>query len=180
MPSCPLQTLAVEGSARPVMDAPCSDKRGCNTSLLPSLVSMAADTSASRTERTSRWDFGWVPPWVYGTVSLQHLQPIFRLFGKPEPYTYITVSRISQPASSIATASRWNVRVPPNASRCAPGFATRSAALQNATPGTPWSQSLPMKLSPYGGSHTTASTLATGSPAITVRQSPCSRSTTAT
>ena len=38
----------------------------------------------------------------------------------------------------------------------------------------------PMKLSPYGGSHTIASTLAAGIAAITARQSPCRRSTTAT
>lgn len=42
-------------------------------------------------------------------------------FGNPEPYIQQSVSRMSQPASSIATASRCHVRVPPNASRYAPG-----------------------------------------------------------
>jgi hypothetical protein len=40
------------------------------------------------------------------------------------------VSRISQPASSTAHHTRWKVREPPKASRCAPGFATRSRSAQ--------------------------------------------------
>lgn len=55
-------------------------------------------------------------------------------------------SRISNPASSTATASRWYVRVPPIASMYPPGFRTRSTAFHvsgsNATPDL--SQSLPM------------------------------------
>ena len=41
-------------------------------------------------------------------------------------------SRISHPASSIAAVSRCDVRVPPNATKKAPGLATLSAAVQNA------------------------------------------------
>lgn len=37
-----------------------------------------------------------------------------------------------QPASSSATVMRWTVRVPPKASRYAPGFATRRAAVAHS------------------------------------------------
>jgi len=101
-------------------------------------------------------------------------------FGNPEPYSHITQSRTSQPASSIAHASRCAVRVPPNASKCAPGFATRKHAAQNSGPGTRASHSLPMNprvapsplLSPYGGSVTTACTLSGGMAASSSRMSP--------
>lgn len=38
-------------------------------------------------------------------------------FGKPDPYSQAIESRISKPASSIATAMRCHVRDPPNANR---------------------------------------------------------------
>lgn len=83
-------------------------------------------------------------------------------------------SLISNPASSIATVTRWNVRVPPKASRCPPGFSTRSTSAHMATSKAipDESQPLPMNASSYGGSVTTASTDASGMAASTSRQSP--------
>lgn len=51
-----------------------------------------------------------------------------RDFGNPEAYPHTSMSRMIQPASSRAHVIRWTVRVPPNASRYAPGLATRMAA----------------------------------------------------
>lgn len=46
-------------------------------------------------------------------------------FGNPDPYSHAMLSRTSNPASSMATARRCHVRVPPKASRCPPGLSTR-------------------------------------------------------
>lgn len=54
-------------------------------------------------------------------------------FGNPVPYSQQIVSRISNPASSMPQMSRWWVRVPPNASKCPPGFRTRSASDAHAS-----------------------------------------------
>src|SRR5699024_9982200 len=43
-------------------------------------------------------------------------------FGNPDPYSHARLSRISNPASSIATARRCQVRVPPKAAMCPPGL----------------------------------------------------------
>jgi len=73
-------------------------------------------------------------------------------------------SRISKPASSIAHAILWYVRVPPKASRCPPGLRTlrqcRQSSVLYAMPVE--SQALPMKPSSYGGSVTIESKLCSG------------------
>ena len=56
--------------------------------------------------------------------------------GKPWPRSHMRHSRISQPASSIAEASRCHVRVPPKANISAPGLQTRAMACQYSGPGT--------------------------------------------
>jgi hypothetical protein len=82
-------------------------------------------------------------------AALSIALPTSELLGKPDPYSHVIVSRISNPASSTATARRWAVRVPPNASRCPPGLSTRRHSVQTST-GTAWSQARPMNASPYG------------------------------
>ncbi|SIE77251.1 Uncharacterised protein [Mycobacteroides abscessus subsp. abscessus] len=53
-------------------------------------------------------------------------------FGNPEPYSQAMLSRISKPASSIAAASRCQVRDPPNASRWPPGLRMRRHSVAQA------------------------------------------------
>src|SRR5690606_3541563 len=100
-------------------------------------------------------------------------------FGNPDPYSHAMLSRISNPASSTAAASRCQVRDPPNASMWPPGLSTRrhSAAQRphhswNAAGVDQPSHVEPMNSRAYGGSVTTASTLASGSSRSTSRQSP--------
>ena len=93
-------------------------------------------------------------------------------FGNPDPYSHMMLSRISNPASSIATAKRCQVRVPPKASRCPPGFRTRKHSSAQYLPGGNASHFAPINPNPYGGSVTIASTLFSGMLRITSIQSP--------
>src|SRR5690625_7374651 len=54
-------------------------------------------------------------------------------FGKPDPYSHAMLSRISNPASSMAAARRCQVREPPNASMFPPGLRTRRHSRAHAS-----------------------------------------------
>src|SRR5699024_669260 len=117
--------------------------------------------------------------WFNGTAfPLQiHHCPLYRVekfqdLLNPVPYSHATESRISNPASSIATASLCHVRVPPKASRCPPGFRTRKHSSAQSLPGGNASHLAPINPNPYGGSVTIASTLFSGRLRITSIQSP--------